>query len=325
MDTVGIKLLIRKALPNWLIKPILNLYRVVRFILVEHSNNSKDLKFLHEIQLDRLKANNNQKNYFVQKYSQLHANLTQKELCRAHEFKIFSQHGEDGLIMYIFSKIGVKYHTFIEFGAGGKTSNTENLIVNFGWSGLLIDGNNDALNETKNRYKSNQIPDERVKTLCSWITKDNINELFSKSGFSGEIDLLSIDIDGNDYWVWKEIDTINPRVVVIEYNGSFGDEKAITIQYNETHNKFDFDPFGWYHGASLKALEKLGAQKGYSLLCCDSSGANAFFIRNDLLCDPFTTLSTKEAFYSYVERDKMMSLSEQHCQVINIGEIVNVE
>lgn len=312
MNKLEIKKSIRKIVPDFLIRPILNMYRVGKFIFISGSNNTKDLKLLHEIQLDRLKANHNQRNILVQKYKDLHADLSQKELCRANEFKVSSQHGEDGLIMYIFSKIGAVNHKFIEFGAGGKTSNTENLIVNFGWSGLLIDGSQEALDDTKSRYKSYGISDDKVKALCSWITKDNINELFAKSGMDGEIDLLSIDIDGNDYWIWEAIDNINPRLVVVEYNASLGKNKNLVMPYDEKHfNRFKFESLGLFYGASIGAFNYLAEKKGYSLVCCESSGVNAFFVRNDLLDNNFIKITPEEAFYEDQYRNTLGSFKIQ--------------
>jgi hypothetical protein len=248
----------------------------------------------------------------------------QKKTLRNKEYKVYSQNGEDGLILYIFSRIGTHSNTFIEFGAGGISSNTENLIVNFGWSGLLIDGDDDQLNCLKNRLLKNNIGDDKVQLLKAWITKDNINDLFENNGMSGEVDLLSIDIDGNDYWIWDSIDVVQPRVVIVEYNASFGIEDSISIKYNDSHDRYEYDSKGWLHGASLKALEKLAEKKNYSLICCDSMGVNAFFVRNDLMKSNFLKSTSKNAFYGHKRRDIVMSNKKQYDEVAKSGDVVKV-
>jgi len=248
----------------------------------------------------------------------------QKKTLRNKEYKVYSQNGEDGLILYIFSRIGALSNTFIEFGAGGISSNTENLIVNFGWSGLLIDGDDNQLNCLKNRLLKNNIGDEKVSLLKAWITKDNINDLFKNNGMSGEVDLLSIDIDGNDYWIWDSIDVVQPRVVIVEYNASFGIEDSISIKYSDSFDRYEYHSKGWFHGASLTALEKLAEKKNYSLICCDSMGVNAFFVRNDLMKSNFLKLASKNAFYGHKRRDIVFSNKKQYNEVVKSGDVVEV-
>ena len=142
------------------------------------------------------------------------------------EFKVYSQWGEDGLIQFLINHIEFKNEIFVEFGVENYLeSNTRFLLVNNNWSGLVIDGNAEHVNY----IKSDQIYwSHNLKTDCSFITKENINDLLSRNGVMGDIGLLSIDIDGNDYWVWKEIQVISPRIVIIEYNSRFGPNRAVT-------------------------------------------------------------------------------------------------
>jgi len=216
----------------------------------------------------------------------------QKHILRLNEFSVYSQNGEDGILNYIFSKIKNKNKTFIEFGVeDGKECNTANLSINFGWNGLLIEGDKKMALKTKEFYK-----DLPVKVVNQFVTKANINNIFKENGIVGEIDLLSIDIDGNDYWIWKEINAVNPRVVIVEYNCSFG-EQNIVIPYSDSFNRFSKHPSGLYFGASLSSLTKLAKTKKYILIGCDSEGANAFFVRKDVARGKFKEISPKEAFY----------------------------
>ena len=196
--------------------------------------------------------------------------------------KIYSQNDEDGIILYILKHIGVKTKKFVEVGVeNGIECNTTNLLKNFDWSGVQIEGNKKLYNDAKIQLK--KVLEKKIKNLKLlniFVTKKNINQILKK--YSGkEIDLLSIDIDGNDFWIWKAINCIKPRLVIIEYNSFFGPNISATIKYN---SKFSWDHYNNkpYYGASLKALEKLGKQKKYSLVGVDKNGVNAFFIRNDL-------------------------------------------
>ena len=196
--------------------------------------------------------------------------------------KIYSQNDEDGIILYILKHIGVKTKKFVEVGVeNGIECNTTNLLKNFNWSGAQIEGNKKLYNNAKIQLK--KVLGKKIKNLKLlniFVTKKNINQILKK--YSGkEIDLLSIDIDGNDFWIWKAINCVKPRLVVIEYNSFFGPNISATIKYN---SKFSWDHYNNkpYYGASLKALEKLGKQKKYSLVGVDKNGVNAFFIRNDL-------------------------------------------
>ena len=196
--------------------------------------------------------------------------------------KIYSQNEEDGIILYILKHIGVKTKKFIEIGSeSGLECNTTNILKYFNWSGVQIEGNKDLHDKSKIQLK--KILREKIKNVKLvnlLVTKENINKIIKKN-LKKEVDLLSIDIDGNDFWIWKEIKCINPRLVVIEYNSFFGSEISCTIPYNP---KFiwDYEKKKSYYGASLKALEKLGKKKKYTLVGVDKNGVNEFFVRNDL-------------------------------------------
>ena len=185
---------------------------------------------------------------------------------RRYERSVHSQGGEDGVLAQIFDAIGVENRFFVEFGAwdGRRLSNTADLRLSHGWSGLLMDGD----------------PERVSEVVCQeFVTAENVEALFAKHEVPHRFDLLSIDIDGNEYWIWKAIRDWRPRVVVIEYNVFFGRNVSKTMPYDPTH-RWDETMF---HGASLLALEKLGREKGYALLYTDSYAPNAFFVDAALL------------------------------------------
>jgi len=240
----------------------------------------------------------------------------------AHELSIYSQNGEDGILMYIFSKIGVKSKIFVEFGVeDGRECNAANLAINHGWRGLFIDGGGENVSAGL-KYYGAMLGDcaRNVAFIQAFVTAENINELIARSGIEGEVDLLSIDIDGNDYWVWKAIDKINPRVVVIEYNASFGSDKLATIPYNPAfvwNSKKSPDVF--FTGASLALLEQLGQAKGYSLVGCDSNGVNAFFVRTDAVAGVIPAVSAGVAYFPHAVRTQRFGIEGQAFAVAQLS------
>lgn len=197
------------------------------------------------------------------------------------EFKVFSQWGEDGIIDWLVDQLSPLPEIFIEFGVEDYTeANTRFLLMNRNWRGLVIDGSRQAIEKVR---RSDLHWRHDLTAQASFITRDNINKLFRENGFSDEIGLLSVDIDGNDYWVWEAINSINPAIVVAEYCAHFGDLHAVSIPYKEDFTRHSGHFSGQYFGASLKALTYLGSKKGYTFIGTNSAGINAFFVRNDLL------------------------------------------
>jgi hypothetical protein len=214
-----------------------------------------------------------------------------KRLLR-HGFKVYSQHDEDGIIQEIFRRIGVSERTFIEFGVEtGIECNTAKLLVE-GWRGLWIEANAQACKGIASIFEP-FLKDRRLTLAQSVVTTENINSLIEKSGLKDEVDLLSIDIDFNDYWIWRAIGTVKPRVVVIEYNAGLHPPLSLTVPYQPNRSGDGTN----YFGASLAALVRLGRQKGYRVVGCNISGSNAFFVRDDLCADHFITPATAEEHY----------------------------
>ena len=218
----------------------------------------------------------------------------QKEMLRKFEFKIFSQSGEDGILMGIFSRVGTTNKKFMEIGIGnGDECNTANLSINHGWSGLLVDGDDQQVINARNFYQNFSA----VSVTQCFVTTDNINELLIQNRMTGEIDLMSLDIDGNDYWVLEKINVLNPRIVILEYNPTFGPERSITVPYDPNFYRMNYHSSGYYHGASLTALTKLMKKRGYILIGCDSNGYNAFYVREDVAEGIMVEVPPSKAYY----------------------------
>jgi len=206
-------------------------------------------------------------------------------------FKVYSQCDEDGIIQEIFKRIGEESRTFVEFGVGdGLENNTVKLLLE-GWSGLWIEADESHVIKIIKTFHD-VVTDGRLKIKSAFITSDNINNIISEY-LSGEIDLLSIDIDGNDIHVFNAINVIRPRVVIIEYNGKFPPPISVAQRYNPDYRWSGSD----YSGASLEAITKIASRKGYSLVGCNVVGVNAFFVRDDLLTDRFHAPYTAENHY----------------------------
>ncbi|MGZ3872252.1 MAG: hypothetical protein ACXVJD_05010 [Mucilaginibacter sp.] len=209
-----------------------------------------------------------------------------------YEYQVFSQNGEDGILQEIFSRIGSTNKYFIEFGVeNGLECNSTNLLYKE-WSGLWIEGNADSCSQISRRFKD-LIDDGRLQIQNAFINAENIESLFDKAAAPTEPDLLSIDIDYNDYHVWKAITKYKPRVVVIEYNSVFRPDTHFVVKYNP-NRMWDSTS---YFGASLLALEQLGKEKGYFLVGCVFTGSNAFFVREDLVGDLFEAPYSAETHY----------------------------
>ncbi len=212
-----------------------------------------------------------------------------------YESSIFSQNGEDGIIRYIFSVIGFESRYFVEFGFGAHQCNSLRLMLHESFKGLLMDGSEEQCRIFNLSCKKMQL--NNVLAVNAFIDTTNLQKLIAQNNVPDEIDFLSIDVDGNDYWLWEILDCVSPRVVCIEYNSGIGSDYSWSTPYSADFERFAAHPSGFFAGASLKALESLGQRKGYRLVACDSTGTNAFFIRKDISAKEIITLSPKEAFY----------------------------
>jgi hypothetical protein len=204
-----------------------------------------------------------------------------------YECQVFSQSGEDGIIAEIFQRIGPTNRFFVEFGAGNGSENNSAYLLIQDWQGLWMDSGEKNVRSILASYQA-LVQEQRLSVKNAFITAENIEQLFTEAAVPAEFDLLSIDIDRNDYWVWKALNAYRPRVVVIEYNAIYPPPVQWIVRY-EPHISWDLTS---HMGASLKSLELLGSRKGYKLVGCNFAGGNAFFVREDLVadkfCDPFT-------------------------------------
>ena len=202
-------------------------------------------------------------------------------------WKRYSQTDEDGIIHYIFSIAGSTNRKCVEICASeGKECNSANLLLNRQWTGLLVDGSPAKIEAGKRWYEQHRgtyVYPPRFEHL--WVTRDNVDPMLERTGFAGDIDLMSIDLDGVDYWVWEAITAARPRVLVIEYQQHLGPDRAVTVPYSDDFIALTYPKTGWlpnYAGASLAALAKLGARKGYRLVGSNHLCFNAFFVRDDV-------------------------------------------
>ena len=210
------------------------------------------------------------------------------------EYRVFSQGGEDGIIDWLTEQVPIERRLFVEFGVEDyREANTRFLLAHRNWSGLVFDsspGNIDAIRQRRGFWYRD------LQAAAAFITRDNINDLLRTHGAEGDIGLLSIDIDGNDYWVWQAIDVVSPRIVAIEYNSRLGAQKAVSIPYRADFERARAHHSMLYYGASLRGLWNLGQQKGYELVCCNSGGNNAFFVRADVMPPGLQPATVEDAF-----------------------------
>ena len=215
--------------------------------------------------------------------------LPYPERLMARRFRLTSQNQEDGITLALLNEIGPTKRTYVEIGSGLSGGNSGFLAREWGWTGLMVDGNA-HMDQVARRFP-------RVTAVSAWVTRDNINDLIDQNGFGGEVDLFSLDLDGNDYWIWEAMTVCSPRIVILEYNSAFGHDRSVTVPYDPQFTRHAHHTA--YYGASLLALTRLSACKGYRLVAVEPTGVNAFFLRNDLAphipgCDPVTNFRMLE-------------------------------
>jgi hypothetical protein len=216
----------------------------------------------------------------------------QKNKLNRYEFQAYSQHGEDGLIEEIFNRIGTTNKYFVEVGVqDGNECNSAYLLFK-GWTGLWIEGN-DLHVKSINESCKGLVATDKLTVLNAFVNAENIEGLLERANAPASPDLLSIDIDRNDYYVWEAIRKFTPRVVAIEYNSIFKPSTRFVVAYDP---KASWDGTSNY-GASLQSLYELGCEKGYKLVGCDFTGTNAFFVSEDLTQNFFDGPFTAEEHY----------------------------
>ncbi len=216
--------------------------------------------------------------------------------------KVHSQYDEDGIIAEIFRRIGTTNRTCIEFGAGNGSENCTGFLVMQGWRALWIDGS-DSFMFFMNASWAPQMASNQLVALKAFITAETIDDLISSAGFSGEIDFLTVDLDGNDYHILEKISAVSPRVICAEYNGNIPPDVDWKMPYQAD---YVWDTLDDRTGVSLKALENLLAGRGYALVGTSLAGVNAFFVRRDLaegkFAEPFTAENHYNSWRFFYER-----------------------
>jgi hypothetical protein len=211
-----------------------------------------------------------------------------------HEFRAFSQNGEDGVIQFLLSRVTVENKLFVEFGVGDYSeANTRFLALHDQWSGLVIEGNPRDVTRLKHDPTFWRFD---ITVVSAFITRENINDLLADNGMTGPIGLLSIDVDGNDYWIFEAISVVQPAIVIIEYNHRFGPDRAVTVPYDPGFSRDRAHYSHIYYGASLRALCQVANRKGYAFVGCESFGVNAFFVRRDLMTGRIREVSIEEGY-----------------------------
>lgn len=209
-----------------------------------------------------------------------------------YEKRYYSQNGEDGIIQEIYNRISLSSNFFVEFGVeDGVQCNCRRLALYVnGWHGLMIEGSPEMYERLKYNYDQNV-----VKTVHSFITKENIVQIFEENNVPKDLGLLSVDIDGNDYWVLKEIllSDYRPSIIVSEYNAYHQPPVEWIMKYNPEHI---WDGTS-YQGASLQSLTKLCNKFDYALVCTDSKGVNAFYVKKEYMNDKLKELTPSEAYH----------------------------
>ena len=220
-------------------------------------------------------------------------------ICDA-EFQVFSQFGEDGIIQYLISRVPIERDVFVEFGVGDyRESNTRFLLCNDNWRGLILDAGTAHLDFVRSNPLGWR---HSIEARSIFVTRENINEAIADAGIAGEVGLLSIDIDGNDYWVLDAIKAISPRILIAEYNSTFGPEATVSVPYTPRFERAKAHYSHLYWGASLAAICLAADRKDMAFVGSNSAGNNAFFVRRDVVGD-LPTLTSQQGWVDSRFRD----------------------
>lgn len=210
------------------------------------------------------------------------------------EFRVYSQFGDDGIIQWLLGRIPDLPPRFIEFGVEDYTeATTRFLLVHDRWSGLVMDG---ALTNIRRLKNKKCFWRHDLTAIAVFLDRDNVDRLISEWARGRDIGILHIDVDGNDYWLWEAIHSIDPWIVIIEYNAIFGAERAITTPYSPDFRRLRAHYSGQYYGASLAALTHLANRRGYVLIGTNGAGNNAYFVKRQLIGGPLRELAVTDAY-----------------------------
>jgi hypothetical protein len=225
-----------------------------------------------------------------------------------HEFRVYSHSGEDGILQFLTANIETPRKTFVEFGVEDyREANTRYLVANCGWMGLVMDGDPANIKQIR---RSPLYWNSNLRAEDAFVTRENVDTLLTDFGFLGDLGLLSVDVDGNDYWVFNAITVVRPRIAVVEYNHRFGPTRSVTIPYDPGFVRRHDDPSWLVCGTSLAAIVKAAHRKGMSLVGCNSFGNNAFLVRDDVKPAWMPALTAEEGFVAGKFRETMVVAGE---------------
>lgn len=237
-------------------------------------------------------------------------------------FRVFSNADEDGILVYVFALVGMRSRVVVEIAFGSPDgANATNLICNWGWSGVLVEGDPDLAASARAFFAGHRDTYVHPPVVVSdHVTVDNVNRLLADAGVSGEIDLLSIDLDGIDYWVWKALEVVRPRVVVVEFQNILGAQRSVTVPYRPDFVRAASGPARDFFGASLAAFVSLGRAKGYRLVGANRYGYNAFFVADgvgeDVLVEVDPASCLREPKQSWDERHRLPAVADMAWQQV---------
>lgn len=263
--------LIQSFNPNKMIQFLKKILKFNRTTIINNVVSNKEI--------DKLLANTMVQNGKI--WTQLLLQNKNIKSLQETEFKVFSQWGDDGIIQYLVNYLDIDNKTFIEFGVEDYLeSNTRFLLINDNWSGLIMDGNESHVSKIKNdeiywKYD--------LTAKSAFITAENINQFIAEEDINGKIGLLHIDIDGNDYWIWKALKVVEPIIMIVEYNSIFGYERAITIPYKDNFVTSVAHFSNLYFGSSILSLCDLAEERGYAFVGSNTAGNNAYFVKKEFL------------------------------------------
>ena len=273
-------------------KKFKNIYDFIRKILAKR--NLLQFKNIHSFYLQGQQSKLNNINFLLQKYPE----SKDKNKLSSEEYQVYSQNGEDGVLLNLVKRSKIKQKKCLEIGAGGQSSNILNLNLNFGFDGVYIDGDKNELKIQKNNL-NNFIHSFKNTGSSTYIEKminpESIEELNAELVFR-DFAICSLDIDGIDFYIFDKILDFNFPIVVAEYNSLFGIENKYSVPFSENFSRYDYHPSQLIFGCSLDALNFLAEKKGYSLVYCESNGVNSFFVNNNYLPNSLVKLSPKEVF-----------------------------
>jgi hypothetical protein len=223
----------------------------------------------------------------------------------ATEFKVFSQFNEDGIVQHLCRHVPIVDRACIEFGVEDyRESNTRFLVTHDNWRALILDGGDAHVSWIRSDSMGWR---HAIEPRSVMLTRENINDVFTEAGFVGDIGLLSIDVDGVDYWLLDAINVVSPRILIVEYNSTFGPEASISVPYDPAFRLDSAHSSRMYFGASLTAIVDLAVSRGYRFVGCESHGCNAFFVRDDVAGD----LPVRTAAEAWVPSRFMSSRDEE--------------